>query len=104
MPKPGIIIEIPRFRTLEIRTMVSDYTGTLSCSGKLSPGVREQLLMLNDWIDIHVISSDSFGTTVEELSQVPFVIFKDLSTTSDAHDFAKQKHVEGLNPRNVVAF
>jgi soluble P-type ATPase len=103
MGKPGITIEIPRFRTLEIRTMVSDYTGTLSCTGKLSPRVREQLLMLNEWIDIHVISSDSFCTAVEELSQVPFVIFKDLSKTSDAHDSAKQKYVEGLNAGNIFA-
>lgn len=104
MAKPGIIIEIPRFRNLEIRTMVSDYTGTLSCRGKLSAGVREQLLMLNEWIDIHVISSDSFGTAKQELSEVPFVIFEDLSNVSGAHDLAKQKYVEGLNARNVVAF
>jgi soluble P-type ATPase len=103
MAKPGITIEIPRFRTLETRTMVSDYTGTLSCRGKLSAGVREQLLMLNEWIDIHVISSDSFGTAKQELSEVSFVIFQDLSEISDPHDLAKQRYVEGLNAPNVVA-
>jgi len=104
MAKPGIVIEIPRFRNLEIRTMVSDYTGTLSCRGKLSAGVREQLLMLNDWIDIHVISSDSFKTAKQQLAEVPFVIFEDLSNVGGAHDLAKQTYVEGLNARNVAAF
>jgi soluble P-type ATPase len=104
MAKPGITIEIPRFRNLEIRTMVSDYTGTLSCRGKLSGGVREQLIMLNEWIDIHVISSDSFGTAKQELSELPFVTFEDLSKTDSAHDAAKEKYVEKLNARNVVAF
>lgn len=103
MGKPGIVIEIPRFRTLEIQTMVSDYTGTLSCRGKLSAGVREQLLMLNERIDIHVVSSDSFGTAEEELSGLP-VIFENLSTVSGPHDIAKLKYVEGLNPPHVVAF
>jgi soluble P-type ATPase len=103
MAKPGITIEIPRFRNLEIRTMVSDYTGTLSCRGELSAGVREQLLMLNEWIDIHIVSSDSFGTATEELSGLP-VTFENLSSISGPHDVAKQNYIERLNARNVVAF
>jgi soluble P-type ATPase len=103
MAKPGIKIEIDGFHPLEIRTMVSDYTGTLSCRGKLSAGVRELLIMLNEWIDIHVISSDSFGTAKQELSQVPFCHFEDLSKTRSPHDVAKQQYVQKLEPVYVVA-
>jgi hypothetical protein len=35
MDKLGILIEIPRFGTREIRTVVSDYRGTLSCGEDL---------------------------------------------------------------------
>lgn len=82
---------------------MSDFTGTLSCRGKLSLGVREQLLMLNEWIDIHVISSDSFGTAKGEFSELPFVTFKDLSKVKGAHDVAKQRYVQKLQPVHVVA-
>lgn len=54
-------------------------------------------------IDIHVVSSDSFGTAEEELSGLP-VIFENLSTVSGPHDIAKLKYVERLNPPHVVAF
>ena len=68
MAKPGISIKVPGFGTLDIRTVVSDYTGTLSCRGKLSPGVRERILMLQEWVDIQIVSADSFGTATQELS------------------------------------
>lgn len=52
MMKPGVVIEIPRFGTREIHTVVSDYTGTLSRGGKVTPGVREKLATLLDLVDI----------------------------------------------------
>lgn len=65
--KPGILIEIPGFGTREIHTIVSDYTGTLSCGGRLTPRIREKLVALLDFVDIRVVTSDSFGTATEEL-------------------------------------
>ena len=61
MTKPGILIEIPGFGSREINTVVSDYTGTLSCGGRLVPGVKERLLELLKIVDIHVVTSDSYG-------------------------------------------
>ena len=43
---PGIVIPIPGFGDREIRTVVSDFTGTLSRGGKIIPEVREKLLAL----------------------------------------------------------
>ena len=100
MAKPGISIEIPGFGRLEIRTVVSDYTGTLSCRGKLSRGVRERILMLQEWVDIHVVSADSFGTATQELSGLlaPKIMPKDVP-----HDYWKQKYVMKLDPAHVAA-
>jgi soluble P-type ATPase len=67
MMKPGVLIETPGFRTREINTAVSDYTGTLSFGGRLTPGIREKLVALLDFVDIRIVSSDSFGTATEEL-------------------------------------
>ncbi len=101
MAKPGISIKIPGFGTLEIRTVVSDYTGTLSCRGKLSPGVRECILMLQEWVDLHVVSADSFGTATQELSGLlaPKIMPQDVP-----HDVWKQEYVRNLDPSHVAAF
>ena len=101
---PGITTtEIRRFRTLEIHTLVSDFTGTLSCGGKFSAEVKARIVALNERIDVHVVSSDSFGTAEKELSGLP-VVFEKLSKASGPHDVAKLKYVEGLNPRHMAAF
>jgi soluble P-type ATPase len=102
MTKPGIIIDIPGFRQLDIRTLVSDFTGTLSCQGRLSAGVRERIRLLHEWVDIHIISSDSFGTAEEELAGLPLT-FKKLLPEDSPHDQAKQTYVEKLEPVHLVA-
>jgi soluble P-type ATPase len=47
MAKSGIRIDIPGYANLHIQAMCSDYTGTLSCGGKLIDGVRERLCRLS---------------------------------------------------------
>lgn len=100
MNKPGILIEIPGFDTREIRTIVSDYTGTLSCAGRLVPGVKEKLITLLGFVDIRVVSSDSFGTAAEELAGVviPHIL------TKVRHDLEKQDYVKGFDLKHVAAF
>ena len=70
MNKPGISIEIPGFGTRVIRTVVSDYTGTLSCTGRLVPGVKECLLKLLSFVELNIITSDSYGTAKQELDGI----------------------------------
>jgi soluble P-type ATPase len=98
--KPGIHIEIPGFGDRTIRTLVSDYTGTLSGGGKLSPGVRERLLRLDPLIDIHVLTSDTFGTVRNEFANVPVAI---QVLDGDRHDLKKQDFVQSLDRQSVFA-
>ncbi len=72
--KPGIALEIPGFGRIEIWTLISDYSGTLSCGGKLAPGVEERLLRLEQAIDIHILTSDTFRTAESELRNVPLYV------------------------------
>ncbi len=94
MNKPGILIEIPGFGTRDIRTIVSDYTGTLSFRGKLVPGVREHLFMLRDLVEIKVITSDTFGTVGDELKGI--VRDKDVVklVSGKPHDVQKEEYVK----------
>jgi soluble P-type ATPase len=98
--KSGVGITIPGFGTLKIRTVVSDYTGTLSCGGRLVPGVREKLMALLGVVDIRVVSSDSFGTANEELAGV---VKPDILAT-DRHDVEKQDYVKTFDLTHVAAF
>ena len=100
MKKPGITIDIPGFGKARIDAILSDYTGTLSFSGKLVTGVRDRLLRLAELVDIHIVSADSFGTAQEELKGLP-IVWRRLEGGSE--DAEKQRYAEGLNPRDVAS-
>src|SRR5713226_754670 len=101
MTKPGLPIEIPGFGSREIRAIFSDYTGTLAFGGKLVPGVKDRLLKLSEVVDIHVVTSDSFGTARGQLRGIP-VTLKILE--GENHDVQKREYVQELGPRYVAAF
>ena len=71
MNKPGIRIDIPGYGRVDLAVLVTDYTGTLSCGGKLSDGVEARLRRLAEVVDIHVLTADTFGTVRAELAGVP---------------------------------
>ncbi|HTR57598.1 MAG TPA: ATPase P [Casimicrobiaceae bacterium] len=98
--KPGITIEIPNFGSRTIHTIVSDYTGTLACGGKLAAGVRKRLRRLLRRVDVHVVTADSFGTAANELRGIvePRVLPK------GRHDTAKERIVKGFDLAHVAAF
>jgi soluble P-type ATPase len=101
MNKPGITIDIPGFGKLQINAILSDYTGTLSFGGKLSPGVKDRLLRLAQLVDIHVLTADSFGTAEKELQGLPLILRKFEGPGEDAQ---KQRYAMELNPRCLASF
>lgn len=74
MAKSGIQIDIPGFGVRHILTVLTDYTGTLSRSGRLDVGVRELLCQLAKAVDIHVLTADTFGMAEAELKGVPVIV------------------------------
>lgn len=98
--KPGIIIPIPGFGERRVETVVTDYTGTLACGGKLVPGVRERLLKLRDLVDLRVITADSFGTAEAELSGV----LEPYKLRDARHDIEKERYTQQFEAVHVAAF
>jgi soluble P-type ATPase len=98
--KQGILIEIPGLGSRLIHTVVSDYTGTLSDHGRLVPDVKKSLLRLLDFVDIAVVTSDSYGTAREQLQGIliPHIV------TETRHDIAKEKFVRQFEVEHVAAF
>ena len=101
MDKRGLEIEIPGFGSVKLEHVVSNFTGTLSNDGKLLPGVEERLAKISEFMDIHVLTSDSFGTAESELKNLPCAlkVFE-----GEFHDLQKEEYVERLGASSVVAF
>jgi soluble P-type ATPase len=102
MRKNGLQIDIPGFGSLDIRSIVTDYTGTLSCGGKIAPGVQERLLRLEAGFDLHVLTSDTFGTVRFELANIPAGI---TVLEGANHHFQKENFVlNRVDPSRTAAF
>ena len=96
-----IEIDIPGFGAVKLQHLVSDFTGTLSFNGKLIPGVRERFDELSTMVDIHVLTSDTFGTAREELKNIQCNV--DV-LQGEFHDLQKEEYVQKLDALSVVAF
>ncbi len=96
-----IEINIPGFGAVRLKHLVSDFTGTLSVNGKLLPGVKERLINIADSLNIHVLTSDTFGTAKSELKDIPC---KTYVLRGEYHDVQKEEYVGELGATSVVAF
>jgi soluble P-type ATPase len=101
MPKRGLAIDIPGFGKRVIYTVISDYTGTLSCRGrKLTSGVKRLLLRLVKVVDLEIITADTYGTARQQLQGivVPYLL------VSRRQDIEKRDFARKFNLRHVAAF
>lgn len=93
-------IDIPGFGLLEIEHLVSDYTGTLSVDGLLLPGIREKLNKLSESMEIHVLTSDTFGKARAELKGINCEIH---ILDGENIDILKEEYIKKLGAEKVVA-
>jgi len=100
MAKPGITLDIPGFGRRVIRTVISDYTGTLSCHGRLVPGAKTRLRRLLRLVDVEIITADSYGTARQQLKgiTVPNML------KQKRHDIEKREFARRFALRHVAAF
>jgi soluble P-type ATPase len=96
----GIKIEIPGLGNRNIKTVVSDYTGTHSFNGKVRAQVKARLRQLARQLELHIITADSFGTAARELKGIakPYLL------KSDKHDVEKEEYVARFDLKHVAAF
>jgi soluble P-type ATPase len=93
-------IDIPGFGLVQLETLVSDFTGTLSVDGKLLPGVQERLNHIAGFLTIHILTADTFGRAREELKKVNCQIH--ILTGAD-HDIQKEEYVRKVGPEKTMA-
>ena len=99
--KPGIQIDIPGHGKLDIRYIVTDYTGTHSCGGVISEGALDLFRQLSERVDILILTSDTFGTVRKTFDGLDVQI-KILE--GEKHDQQKADFVRELGAHQVAAF
>jgi len=94
-----IEIEIPGYKTLQLKHLVLDHNGTLACDGILIQGVKECLEKLSNDLQIHVLTADTFGQAASQLKEVPCGL--SILPTGD-QDLGKLHYVKTLGCENTV--
>jgi len=93
-------VDIPGFGSLMLEHFVSDFSGTLSEDGTLLDGLREKLNELSGIMQIHIVTSDTFGKARDELKGVLCALH-----LLDGHDHTMQKelYIRQLGADSVVS-
>jgi len=94
------LIEIPNYKTINLKHIVLDYNGTIAKDGKLKDEVKNLLPLLAQKYTLHVITADTFGSVKKELRNFKLDI-KVLQ--SDNHTLEKQLYINELNANECVA-
>jgi soluble P-type ATPase len=85
---------------VNLEVLVSDFTGTLSVDGALLPGVADRLNRISEFMQVQILTADTFGKAREALEKVNCTIT--ILTGAD-HDLQKEAQVNDLGPARVVA-
>jgi soluble P-type ATPase len=94
-----ITIEIPGFKTLQLRHLVLDYNGTIATDGKLIKGVKESLVQLAQTIQIHIITADTRGNVEQETVGIPCTVS---ILPIQNQDRGKLEYIEKIGTENTV--
>jgi soluble P-type ATPase len=94
-------LDIPGFGHVHLEYLVSDFTGTLSVDGKLLPGVRQRLSKISEFLNIHMLTADTFGMAKTELAGIKCDIH---ILAGDNHDVQKERYLTDLGAEHVIAF
>jgi soluble P-type ATPase len=94
-------LDIPGFGGVILKHLVSDFTGTLSVDGRLAQGAGERLNEVAEFLDVHVLTADTFGKAKAELDGVSCQVY---ILEGKNHDVQKEEFVKRLGAENVIAF
>ena len=62
-------VDIPGFGEVRVEVLVSDFTGTLSVDGALLPGVEDRLNRISEFMQVQILTADTFGKAREALEK-----------------------------------
>lgn len=92
-------IEIPGYKTLDLKYLVLDYNGTIAIDGQIPDSVRERLIKLAEIFEIHIVTADTHGNARKSCEGLPVQI-RTFPSGDAAHE--KEKIVEDFGCENCV--
>jgi soluble P-type ATPase len=92
-------IQIPDFGELRLEHLVLDYNGTLACDGELEPGVLQNLQALQQKLQVHIVTADTFGKVRASFAGTPFKV---TVLSPDDQAGSKQAYVRELGATSCV--
>lgn len=95
-----ITIDLPRKESIVIEHLVLDYNGTLAVDGELIDGVKNLLNDLSNYLNLHVITADTFGKVHEKLKGLNCKV---KVITSEIEYIEKASYIEDLDETKVIA-
>jgi soluble P-type ATPase len=96
-----IQVDIPGFGYVEIVHAVFDYNGTLACEGNIDHQIIDSLKKLQETLEIHILTADTFGMVKESLKHTKFQI-QVLSKSAESEQ--KEDYVNKLGASKVISF
>lgn len=94
-----LVYEIPGRETLEIENIVLDYNGTIAVDGKLLEGVEYLLDRLKEYVDIYILTADTYGTVKKECKNIDGRV---LTFPRENAGASKKDMVEKLGAKNTL--
>ena len=96
-----LTLSIPGFKDLKLHYALIDFNGTLALDGRLIEGIEKPLNALAEFIELHVITGDGFGTAKAELAPINCKL---TITPAENQALTKKEYLHHkINPLETVA-
>lgn len=95
-----IQVAIPGLGTLKLEVLVLDFNGTLGLDGQMLEPVKANLHQLSPYLEIHILTSDTYGTVIQQCEGLPAHV-NVLETVE--HDKEKANYLLQFGAREIVA-
>ena len=95
-----IQVNIPGRGTIAFQVLVLDYNGTLALDGEMFESVKDNLLRLSPFLEIHIITADTYGTVERQCKGLPVQVkvLESMDHTTEKADYLLQ-----FNTQEIIA-
>jgi len=95
-----IQVYIPGRDTMNLEILVLDFNGTLALDGEMFISVKESLMRLSPYLEIHILTSDTYGTVERQCKGLPVQVkvLESMDHTKEKADYLRQ-----FNTQHVIA-
>ena len=92
-------IEIPGYKTMDLKYLILDYNGTIAKDGIIPESVKERLKKLSGIYEIYVLTADTHGTARKICEGLPLKI---QTFPGNAAAEEKRKIIEQLGGKRCI--